>query len=508
VHEITPESAISSFHPKCWWLWFYSPDGKERIVRFCISSRNLTFDRSWDVSFSFDGNVTDKSNSENKSMIDMLNFLNSQSDNLIEEKYIRDLSKTIFENDLNFKSWKFHPIGINNYLNPLADSYFRPDSLLMMSPFVDDKNIKAIADKTSEKCWLFSRKNELQKIKLETFEHLTASYYVSDVVVNGELYDNMTDEIPNAEPDYLDLHAKLFIGRKGNMITWFLGSANLTAPAFSRNIECLIELKTDDHDYRPEAIIKELVSSNDENKLFVDFLPNKNFTVGEQDEMESTLRKLTYDITRSGLTGSVLTDVNTYKYNINFNATHLQIPKELKIYLRPWNMESVSDHGSMVKAGVVNDFNFEQQFKLSQISKYFVFTVVYKSEKLKEFLVKAEIEIDMDARSGKIFSEIINSKEKFLQYLRFLLSDSGIVDESELNQLGNIRSDGNAHSEAVWDSYSLPLYEELLKTASQHPQKLRSIDELITKLKTQEDTKDYISPELNELWDVFKQFVK
>ena len=49
VKEIIPKSAFSSFHPKCWWLFFHNPANGDKVVRFAVLSRNLTFDRSWDV---------------------------------------------------------------------------------------------------------------------------------------------------------------------------------------------------------------------------------------------------------------------------------------------------------------------------------------------------------------------------------------------------------------------------------------------------------------------------
>ena len=50
-------SRYASFHPKVWLIRY--TDKKEIIYRFIVLSRNLTFDRSWDLSFSMDGTVTD-----------------------------------------------------------------------------------------------------------------------------------------------------------------------------------------------------------------------------------------------------------------------------------------------------------------------------------------------------------------------------------------------------------------------------------------------------------------
>jgi hypothetical protein len=492
IKEITPGSALSSFHPK----------------RFVIASRNLTFDRSWDISFCFEGLVTTVNQEQNKPMVDMLGYLNGQSNNCIQQTFIKQLAETAFENDLPFKSWKFHPIGIaENFINPLSDRYFNPEVLLMLSPFVDDKTVKAIADKASKRAWLFARKNELQKLKPDTFEHLTESFCIPDIVVNGEYMDDRTDEIPNVEPDNLDLHAKLFISRKGNTNTWLLGSANLTDPAFGRNIECLMEMKSDDYNYRPETIYKDLVSTAAENKLFEEYIHDHKLERDELEELEPKIRKLIFDITCSSISGSLVmyNAGEYYSYNMSFDATDLRVPEGFRVFLQPWSIESRADLGLQIETSKPNLLNYAQQLKESQLSKYFVINLTYKSKWIKSFLVKAEIDLPI-TRHGKILSEIISSKEKFLQYLRFLLSNTGIVDESDANS--NKSSGNSGANDALWSKYSLPLYEELLKASSHYPDKLKSIDELFTKLQADESSREYISTELNDLWTIFKPFIK
>jgi hypothetical protein len=60
--EVRPPIYASSFHPKMWCLRFESKD--EVVYRLIIMSRNLTFDRSWDVSCYMDGRVTKSTNSD------------------------------------------------------------------------------------------------------------------------------------------------------------------------------------------------------------------------------------------------------------------------------------------------------------------------------------------------------------------------------------------------------------------------------------------------------------
>ena len=45
-------SEISNFHPKMWFIKYSDYDGNA-YIKIIVLSRNLTFDRSWDVSFAF-----------------------------------------------------------------------------------------------------------------------------------------------------------------------------------------------------------------------------------------------------------------------------------------------------------------------------------------------------------------------------------------------------------------------------------------------------------------------
>ena len=474
-----------------------------------MMSRNLTFDRSWDVSISIEGHVTSELQTQNNSMIEMLDYFEEQSTCSIEQIYKNDLSKVKFKLDPRIKSWSFYPIGISeSHTNPLINRYYHPEILIMISPFVDDESIKSIAEKATEEVWLFSRKVELHKIEKGTFDCLDQSYCIPDNIVNGELIDTMNDDLSNTHPEPLDLHAKLYISRKKETITWLLGSANLTQPAFGRNIEALFELKTDDKEFGPESIFKELVSTEDENKLFEEYKPLKIKQTDPDANIARLLRKLEYEIIKCQLKGEIIPDERDkyFSYRMVFDASKLRIEKDFKVYIQTINNNITSDYGKDLKSLEPNVIVLDDQLKESQLSKYFIFTITYKNEWKKSFLLMAEISLP-ESRHGKILAEIINSKEKFLQYLRLLLSNSGIVDEIDTNEADSKSKPSEDQHNSIFALYDFPLYEELLKAAAQNPEKLRRINELITKLTANDDTKDVVTPELLQLWSVFKEVI-
>ena len=79
VFQITVEkrrgiSRYPSFHPK-FWILRYVNDEKEVMYRICVLSRNLTFDRSWDVTFCMDGWPVGEVTQKNAPVCDFLSYL-------------------------------------------------------------------------------------------------------------------------------------------------------------------------------------------------------------------------------------------------------------------------------------------------------------------------------------------------------------------------------------------------------------------------------------------------
>ena len=65
---------IPSFHPKTWTLQYEDANGNQHF-RFIVLSRNLTFDRSWDVAVSLDGKMTGGRHRSSYPIVDFLEYL-------------------------------------------------------------------------------------------------------------------------------------------------------------------------------------------------------------------------------------------------------------------------------------------------------------------------------------------------------------------------------------------------------------------------------------------------
>jgi hypothetical protein len=67
-------AAFPSFHPKFWLLRYKNSSG-ECLYRVVVLSRNLTFDRSWDITYYMDGKLSDKETDKNQPVCDFLQYL-------------------------------------------------------------------------------------------------------------------------------------------------------------------------------------------------------------------------------------------------------------------------------------------------------------------------------------------------------------------------------------------------------------------------------------------------
>ncbi len=66
-----------SFHPKTWVLAYVNADGDKKY-RFVVMSRNLTFDRSWDISFAMDSSKNVRQKKKTQPICDFLDYLDKK----------------------------------------------------------------------------------------------------------------------------------------------------------------------------------------------------------------------------------------------------------------------------------------------------------------------------------------------------------------------------------------------------------------------------------------------
>lgn len=492
VSEILPADGRTSFHPKIWVIR-YVKEKSPVIYRFFIMSRNLTFDRSWDLAYFMEGYVGRAVEKKNQPLIDFIRYLKSQSDFTNSSRFINDLKKVKF--DFDFDNAFFHPMGFKKHRNPLP---INCKNLLIISPFIDDNALFRFKKNCIGKRYLFSRKEELDKLSKKALDDYE-TYCISDKIIDGEDY---FDEGSEFEALPQNLHAKLFVCDGTVKVRWFLGSANCTTAALKKNTEFLIELITSNGNYSVNSI-KNILLGDEEKKQYFEPYERKDDHVYEKDPTEDLIRSTMYHLMQfldeGKLTGDCyLADETHEKYNVNISIT--SIPNvDLSIFKLRFSLYGREDYRELKESGeeVFEGINIENlspflDWKLEHIA----------SKTCKEFITKMDIQLPPN-RKDAVLRSIIQSKEKFFQFLQFLLGyDSGNTEFTKgIQRAGN----SNVGDAFIWGQDSAIL-EELLINISRNNDRVLEIDRIIEKLSSNPE-KSPVPKDFLEFWEVIKPFI-
>jgi len=492
VEEIQPEILDASFHPKIWVLRFERKD--EVIYRLIVLSRNLTFDRSWDVVFFTEGSPLNDTNSSSVKLSDFLKSLYEKSNRKISKAFLKELSKVEFDLPDKFFDFETYPIlpfskKGKEFSNPLLSKSYK--DLLIISPFVDVTTINFFKE-NNKNITILSRQEELDKIPEKILENIDV-FCMNDLVANGESYIDTAGD----EPKTQNLHAKIFIGENDHVADWYMGSANSTSPAFGRNTEFLIKVSASDFNYRLTKAKRDLFE--DGNDYFIPYKRAEIVIDKEKESISSNIRDIIYRLCELDFNASVSQSQTNDNYCIAFDVNLINFEFSgfditVKVPSRIKENETVIGQNNSIRI---------DNIAITNLSRYLIFTIYYKKEYQKGILIKMDLEIP-DEREDYIFNSLINSKDKFYQYLQFLLSPQDLRNKLQID-IGNNSDNDNSEINKLENIFGLnnPIYEALMIAASRDKKKLLEIDKVIKKLEQidKEVIKDFMP-----IWTVFKEF--
>ena len=252
-------AAFPSFHPKFWLIRYINSAG-DLTYRIIVLSRNLTFDRSWDITYYMDGHVTKNDSDKNEPICDFLRYLLSQlpSDENAQEKakgirsFISELPYVVFETaEKAFYDFEFIPNGIKKktgeFYNFTETDLFKSTfhEIMIISPFLSGEIIKSFNERNTgtlikdARYVLITREMALGKLKPDDVSNFSI-YTMRDAVIDGE--SAISEEKQAIQKQ--DIHAKAYMIRKYTDADLYLGSLNASHNAVFGNIECMIRLKS------------------------------------------------------------------------------------------------------------------------------------------------------------------------------------------------------------------------------------------------------------------------
>ena len=497
-------AAYPSFHPKFWLIRYRNNDGDLRY-RVIVLSRNLTFDRNWDIAYYMDGHVTEDTTDKNEPVCDFLRYLAAQLPNTESGKdkarkiraLIRELPNVIFEPaEKAFYDYEFIPNGVRrasggvyqfDETDLFKDTFHE---ILIISPFLSGGVIRDFNDRNTRslindaRYMLITREMSLGRLKPEDVSHFQI-YTMRDAVIDGETA--ISDE--SQEIQKQDIHAEIYMIRKYSRSDLYLGSLNASHNAVYGNIEFMIRLRSKRRYLELDKLAASLFGTEkDGSDNPFQEVTLQTAIIEEEDEPTKALDAVVKEINRSNPSAVVYPeDEEYYSASVHFEACDT---KGYQISIRPLLSRRTEEF--------LRDVLFTR-LTITQLSEFYVIGVSDGEQTVERILIIPTDGLP-DDREKQVVSSVVNDRDCFYRYIAFLLGDDSILSMLEINNAG-VEADDTMSRQV----YHVPaLYEKMLQTAAVNPEKFKGIEYLMKTI-----SEDGIIPEdFKKLYETFKKAVK
>ena len=509
------KKGFPAFHPKTWLLEYRNEDDEKRY-RFVVMSRNMTFDHSWDVACTLDGDSSFTGGVDSQPIVDFLKFLrnhlNKDLANYCRQKddltyLIKNISTVSFYPEDDFSECEVLPLGIGDRSYDMASSWLLTENfheLVVMSPFLSGSVIKCFNDarKTlpGTTRTLITRRSELSKISNGEASNFSV-YVMKDEIVDGErsISDGekkkysaicaeldeksatryYEEEIPQ-ESSNQDIHAKIYVRSKDNITDLFLGSMNASYAAIYANVEMMLRLRIRKSIINGEKFLNDIMGEDREsNKNPFELVSLDNVNEAADPTVQERIEQLIKKVCRIDMAAMV--EQSGDRYNIHITAEPYSPIEGVKIRPLRSNKEST----------LLPEISFEA-LEMLQLSEFYVLAVTIEDCTLERVIMIPTVGIP-EGREAEVIRNVIKTKKQFIEYVAFILGDDYVQSFLENKKASGVYG--------AWDqNSSMPaVYEKMLKTAVSDPDRLREI-QYITKAIQEEEI---IPPEFREMYSVF-----
>ena len=499
-----------AFHPKLWLLRFAEPAGgaeaeaavgRSSLLRLVVLSRNLTTDRSWDLSLTLDGRLGRRNRPLNQPLRDLLEALPGMAVEGLSAPRAELLNSLAFdarradwELPDGFDSMAFHVLGLRP--GPWAPP--TSDRLAVISPFLGGEALDHLRQTTDSMDVLISRS--------ETLDALGASALadIGQVLVLADAAETEDGEEPAAD-ERLGLHAKALLLKRGWDTHLFMGSANATTAALvaGRNLEILVELVG-----RRSRVqgIEALTAPEGLGAYLTAYSPPDEPAAPDAQRQwaEQALEHARELLERSGLRLACAAEGDGWRLRLTALAA-LALEPRVQIAVWPISVAQVRGRdGSALAAGQCLDLGVYPTASVTGLVA-FELSVAEPAIALR-FVLNLPIDGLPEERDAAILRLVLNNRDGFLRYLLLLLGEEGAGDVFVA-----VPGSGGG-SWAHWgnsDLEALPLFEELTRAFSRGPERLAEVRRVIDKLRCADGIlkagEEVIPAGFLALWAVFDQ---
>lgn len=503
VHPVrAPNGGV--FHPKVWLARFVpeEDDGPE-LLRLAILSRNLTFDRSWDIALTSEAPAGRRRVAASRPLGELLatlpNLASKAGAGLPEgisdavAELAEQARRTAWPTPDGFDSpLEFQSFGVGSRRTEAWPPKGDATAVLAVAPFAGAFGTKMVAalGREASKRTLIARPEELDLIAPAVLDGWSEVLVLSEEPAAGETAEEARR--PSG------LHAKIIAVEHRGQVTWYFGSANLTQAALTEhNVEVLARLTGRRAQLGIERFLEgfrdlcepyepSLADTEEEDAALAEerrrgtqMLEGARTAIAQSGKLRVRCKRRDGDIWNWRIDGEV---AHTIREGVTVQVWPTSIPEEQS---RPLDQLSWSLPVSSLTAFVA--------FRLS--------VGVEDVDDLRFAMRLPAMGLPKD-RTARILRSLIDSPTKFLRFLRALLG--GVEGESLF-----LPREGEGSSDAAWEGVfgGETLLEDLLRTASRNPERLDVVRRLVKDLRRTEDGRTIVPPDLYKLWQAIDQTV-
>ena len=497
VHPVRAPGG-GAFHPKVWVARFASDD-EQPVIRVAVASRNLTFDRSWDIALVSEGRAGEAESVPGSApLADLVRRLPAfateglQPEFSAELQHLSDeLGRTRFPAPEGFDSeLTFHALGLGN---GSPDRAWQPMDtarrVLAIAPFVGSDGLQALTASGAKERILISR--------AETLDVLPASVHRQwrdqQVMLEAEL-EEAEDETAGRPAG---LHAKAVIMEHGYRAYWFVGSANLTWSALAgRNVEVMAEVSGSKGYSEGKGVGIDRFLEAGFAQLCAPYAAKETEPADAASvAAEKALQQLRNDLLHSDMRIFCAPGEEDWRWELVGSVPELEA-----VELAYWPVTLNREQARSLENGP------SWQLPLERLTAFVAFRLRATAADVDDLtlVLKLPTEGMPDGRSDRVLRMVINTPERFLQFLRALLGGlEGLVEWAG----GEGYADGQSQH---WGSgfEADTLLEDLLRAASRDPERLEAVRGVIEDLTEASGDAQVVPEDLRAIWQAVDQALK
>lgn len=515
VFEVIPPNQQRVFHPKVWVLRF-AASNESVLYRLLVLSRNLTFDRSWDVILSLEGELVPRKNAfaRNHPLGDFVATLPELVVRRAVPKQVltnidrvqEEIRRVRFSLPDGFDEVRFWPLGISGKCPWPFEG--RKDRMLIVSPFVTKECLYRLTESGAGHI-LVSRQESIEQVP-DVSRQFDKLFVLNDSANPDVVEPNLTgpEELDNYFP-LTGLHAKLYVADAGWDARVWMGSANATDAAFDGNIEFLVELQGKKSRCGVDAVL----GRESGRGAFLDLLqeypssPDSASPDSEQEALDSMVEEGRRELGQAQLIANVMPATSSQGYDLGIylmEGHSLRIPGDIEVSCRPITLpaaEAVALKLGPDNTGDGSPLVVFHQLPLEAITSFFAFTVKAisgaKSASIN-FILNLPLEGVPEGRHERILRTLLRNRHQVLRYLLLLLADEGFAIQQVLS---GPRSSSVQSTAVGLSPVQLPLFEALVRTLHRCPERLDQVAQLVEDLRKTPDGTSLLPNDFQVIWD-------